>query len=211
MKTFTQPLTILFIMTLWSAPIPADIYKFVDENGVIRLTDRPMGPGYKLVVRTRKAWDPSKVHYTPANRKRYNKTIDLAARRFGINQALIHAVIHAESGYNPNAVSAAGAVGMMQLMPDTARHYGVKDRHDPVQNILGGSHYLSYLLQRYGDLKLSLAAYNAGETAVARYGQQEPPYRETRAFVKKVQALFRENLAKQTQTRNRRLAGISPK
>jgi soluble lytic murein transglycosylase-like protein len=123
--------------------------------------------------------------------------VDAAARRHGLNQALIDAVIVAESGYNHRAVSRAGAVGLMQLMPDTARAYGVSDREDPAQNVDGGSRYLRDLLARYLDLELALAAYNAGETAVERHGRRVPPYPETRDYVKKVLGLFRARLAEQ--------------
>ncbi|MCP4043701.1 MAG: lytic transglycosylase domain-containing protein [Gammaproteobacteria bacterium] len=193
---FHKLLIAFFIISLWTSPSLADIYKFVDKKGVVTLTNRPSSPKYKLILRTRKAWQPSKYRNMTANRSLFNHTINLAARRFHLNQALIHAVIQAESGYNPNAVSKAGAVGLMQLMPDTARHYGVTDRHDPAQNVQGGSHYLSDLLRRFGNLKLALAAYNAGETAIARYGNRIPPYRETRAYVKKVLALFRQKVGK---------------
>ncbi len=193
---FHKLLIAFFIISLGTSPSLADIYKFVDKKGVVTLTNRPSSPKYKLILRTRKAWQPSKYRNMTTNRSLFNHTINLAARRFHLNQALIHAVIQAESGYNPNAVSKAGAVGLMQLMPDTARHYGVTDRHNPAQNVQGGSHYLSDLLRRFGNLKLALAAYNAGETAIARYGNRIPPYRETRAYVKKVLALFRQKVGK---------------
>ena len=175
----------------------AAIYRYVDPNGVIHLADEPDSPDWELVVRTRKAWDPERVRPMPENRERFWPLVDAAARRHGLNQALIDAVIVAESGYNPRAVSRAGAVGLMQLMPETARAYGVSDREDPAQNVDGGARYLRHLLTRYLDLELALAAYNAGETAVEEHGRRVPPYPETRRYVRKVLGLFRARVAEE--------------
>ena len=110
-----------------------------------------------------------------------------------MDPALIHAVISVESGYNPSARSSAGAVGLMQLMPGIARRYGVKDRLDPAQNILGGARYLRDLEVMFSNnLQLVLAAYNAGEEAVLKYGRRVPPYRETAAYVPKVMGYYRK-------------------
>jgi len=115
-----------------------------------------------------------------------------AARAFQLDPALIHAVISAESGYNPLARSPKGAKGLMQLMPATARRYGVDNPLDPKQNIEGGSAYLRYLLTLFGnDLQLALAAYNAGEGAVMEYGHRIPPYRETTQYVPKVLSYYK--------------------
>jgi soluble lytic murein transglycosylase-like protein len=120
-------------------------------------------------------------------RDRYAALIDREAARHGVAPALVHAVIRAESGYAPRARSAAGACGLMQLMPATARRFGVRDIWDPAENIRGGVAYLRVLLERFdGDLRLVLAAYNAGEGAVAKYGNRIPPYRETRSYVRRV-------------------------
>ena len=173
---------------------PADIYRHVDAHGVVRLADRPLGPGYELVVRS----PPPAPSFRPrpGNRERYRALVDEAARRHGVNQALIDAVIVAESGYDPEAVSVAGAVGLMQLMPETARAYGVDDRRDARQNVHAGTRHLRDLLERYMDLELALAAYNAGEGAVARHGNRVPPYPETRGYVAKVTQLFHEGIAR---------------
>jgi hypothetical protein len=181
-------------------PVRADIYKYVDRNGVVHLSDHKEHSGFELLVRTRKGWDLSRVRLRPPRERfQFAEVVDEAARTYGLNQALIHAVIAAESGYNPDAVSSAGAVGLMQLMPDTARQYGVLNRRDPHQNIHGGSRYLSELLARFRNLRLALAAYNAGEGAVERHGNRIPPYPETQQYVEKVVQLFRDNW--QTYTR----------
>src|SRR5579871_6718809 len=114
------------------------------------------------------------------------ETVDRIARQVRISPQLVHSVIQAESNYDPRAVSPKGAQGLMQLIPATARRFGVSDAFDPEDNIQGGARYLKYLLGLYhGDETLALAAYNAGEGAVARYGGV-PPYAETRDYVAKV-------------------------
>lgn len=120
----------------------------------------------------------------------FDALVRRAAERYQLQPELIHAVILAESAYDPQAVSHAGAVGLMQLMPATARHYGVKDRRDPAQNIDGGVRYLRDLLTRFERLPLAIAAYHAGETAVAKYGNQVPPYASTQAYVRNVLAYY---------------------
>ena len=113
------------------------------------------------------------------------------ANRYKLPKSLIHAVITAESAYDSEAVSRAGAVGLMQLMPGTARRYGVKNRRNPYQNISGGTQYLRDLLVMYdNNLQLVLAAYNAGEGAVKKYNNTIPPYKETQNYVKKVIAYY---------------------
>ena len=116
-----------------------------------------------------------------------------AARTYQLEPALLHAVISAESGYNPLARSAKGARGLMQLMPATARRYGVENPLDPEQNIHGGAAYLHDLLALFGnDVQLALAAYNAGEATVMEYGNRIPPYRETVQYVPKVLNYYRK-------------------
>lgn len=124
---------------------------------------------------------------------RYNSIINDAARRHEIDPLLVSAVIRHESGFSPVAVSKAGAMGLMQLMPDTARALGVRDAFDPIQNIEGGTTLLSQLLDRYkGHVDLALAAYNAGPAAVDSYGGV-PPYAETQAYVRDVMQTYRES------------------
>jgi soluble lytic murein transglycosylase-like protein len=169
----------------------ADIYSFTDERGVVHFTNIPsLDKRYKLirreagsvVPRSGQAWMPSE-----ADIRRFSSIIDVAARSHGVDPALVQAVITAESGFNPNAISRAGASGLMQLMPDTARRYGVGNIFDPVENIHGGVRYLRDLLALFnGDLRLALAGYNAGENAVIRAGHKIPPYQETLNYVPKV-------------------------
>ncbi|MPS36629.1 MAG: lytic transglycosylase domain-containing protein, partial [Stenotrophomonas sp.] len=123
------------------------------------------------------------------NTQAYRAEIAAAAREFGVEEAVVRAVIHAESAFNPTALSRAGAQGLMQLMPATARRFGVSDAYDASQNIRGGVRYLSWLLRRFnGDLTLAAAGYNAGEGAVDRHGGV-PPYNETQYYVKRVAQL----------------------
>jgi soluble lytic murein transglycosylase-like protein len=118
----------------------------------------------------------------------FSQTVERIAAQHELPAALIHSVIKVESNYNPWAVSPKGALGLMQLIPSTARRFGVSDAFDPVENIRGGAKYLKYLLDLYsGDYALTLAAYNAGEAAVARYGDV-PPFPETRNYVRLVGA-----------------------
>ena len=116
----------------------------------------------------------------------FSGLIERHARGKGVDPALVHAVIRAESGYRPEAVSPKGAVGLMQLMPDTARRFGVSDPAHPESNVDAGTTYLRQLLDRFKSVPLALAAYNAGEGAVIRYGNSVPPFPETMAYVSKV-------------------------
>jgi soluble lytic murein transglycosylase-like protein len=120
------------------------------------------------------------------NTESYAQEITEAAQRFGVDEAVVRAIIHAESAFQPNARSRAGAQGLMQLIPATATRFGVADAYDPKQNISGGVQYLAFLLKRYGgDLTLAAAGYNAGEGAVDKYGGV-PPYAETQRYVQRV-------------------------
>ena len=133
---------------------------------------------------------PSGDDASPWPRDRLETLADVAARRHGLDPALLRAVIEVESGWNPLARSPAGALGLMQLMPATARALGVTDPWDPWQNLEAGARYLRQQLERFGDIRLALAAYNAGPGAVQRHGDV-PPYRETQAYVERVLALWR--------------------
>ena len=182
-------------LTPASSASAADIYKFVDSRGVMHFTDRPKGRGWKLVYRggsrVKKPAAPSGGF--SLNRNRFTPLINSMAQRFGLNHSLLHAVIQAESSYNPNALSKKGAVGLMQLMPGTAERYGVKDRYNPRENVAGGTRYLRDLLTQFRDVELALAAYNAGENAVIKYGRKIPPYPETQTYVRRVLRFYHEN------------------
>ena len=180
-------IVILLLSTLGVTPVHADVYKFVDKNGVTHLTDTPLGPGYKLILRTKKRPRSSVNHKrSNENQRRYTPMINQMALRARVDRALVHAVVTAESAYDPLAISSAGAVGLMQLMPGTAKRYGVNNRKDPAQNVWGGVRYLRDLLVQFEDVALALAAYNAGEQAVVTHGRQIPPYPETQQYVKRV-------------------------
>jgi soluble lytic murein transglycosylase-like protein len=182
------------LSSVLAAPAEAgDIYRYVDRNGNIHYTNVPNDSRYKvhrridnvnpvtqtLTVKTR--------YYSQSVRKRYQKDIESAARRHNVDPALIHAVISAESGYNPFARSQAGAAGLMQLMPETAKRFGARNRLDPAENIHAGTRYLRVLMDLFNnDLELVLAAYNAGENAVIRAGHRVPPYEETMTYVPRV-------------------------
>lgn len=126
---------------------------------------------------------------------RYRAVVRATAQAKGVEPELLHAVIAAESGYNPSALSQKGAVGLMQLMPGTAAQYGVTNPSDPAQNLNAGARHLRYLLGKFdNDMTLALAAYNAGEQAVSQYGNRIPPYPETRAYVQRVLAYYNQHL-----------------
>ena len=144
----------------------------------------------------------SKVNFSrlKLNTSAYRDEIATAAKDFGVDEAIVRAVIHAESAFRPNALSRVGAQGLMQLMPATARRFGVSNPFDAGQNIRGGVEYLSWLLKRFdGNLTLAAAGYNAGEGAVDKY-KGVPPYSETRRYVERVGVLadrYRTTLATQ--------------
>jgi soluble lytic murein transglycosylase-like protein len=178
----------LLVLLLNAVPAHADIYKYVDEDGVIHLTNVPSNPRakYIMVLREKRVIFSKKINIT-----QYDKIISNAASKFNLDVALIKAVIKAESNFNHQAVSRAGAKGLMQLMPQTASALKVDDVFHPGDNIEGGARYLRYLLNLYrGNLTLALAAYNAGEGAVAKYGYSIPPYRETQNYVRRVLDLY---------------------
>jgi soluble lytic murein transglycosylase-like protein len=178
----------IFLVLGGALPSRADIYKYEDADGVIHLTNVPSNPKakYVMLVREKRILFPKQI-----NIRDYDKIITQAAAKFNLDAALIKAVIKAESNFNHKAVSRAGAKGLMQLMPQTASSLNVDDVFHPGNNIEGGARYLRYLLNLYrGNLMLALAAYNAGEGAVAKYNYGVPPYRETQNYVRRVLALY---------------------
>ncbi len=155
---------------------------------------RRQRPGHDIEPeRLRFDWRaPRTVGFHTLGRSRFNDEVAKAAQRAGIDPALVHAVIRVESGYNAGAVSPKGAMGLMQVIPSTGRRFGVDDLLDPSANLRAGTQYLSHLMQMFGgDLRLVLAAYNAGENAVIRYGNSVPPYRETAGYVPRVLGIYR--------------------
>jgi soluble lytic murein transglycosylase-like protein len=166
------------------------VYRYTDTNGVVAFSEvQPANASFEVIRFHCFACDPdSSVDWgkTPLFLKPYEREIALAAREFGVDPALVRAVIHAESAFNETAISPAGAQGLMQLMPATAEEVGVTNAMSAPDNIRGGVHYLAKMLQRFkGDTTLATAAYNAGPGAVGRYGGI-PPYAETKAYVNRV-------------------------
>jgi soluble lytic murein transglycosylase-like protein len=165
----------LALLILLFPPASAEVKVYVDAQGTIQIRSE------------------QEIRVTPPSRSRLERrreamtaTIEEVADRYKVDPSLVMAVIEVESAFNAKAVSSAGAIGLMQLMPMTAKRFGVKDPYDPIQNLHGGVQYLRFLLSEFKhDLRLAVAAYNAGETAVSRYGDV-PPYKQTQNFVKKV-------------------------
>ena len=161
-------------------PGSAEIYRFVDKKGIIHFTNTPKDHRFKLYIREGKETLGKKNHTL------YDQLILKYSRKHQVVFALIKAIIRAESGFDPQAVSRKGAKGLMQLMPETAQRMKVTDAFNPRDNIDGGVRYFKYLLNLFDDdIKLSLAAYNAGENCVVQRGSI-PPYPETVNYVKKV-------------------------
>jgi len=153
----------------------ADIYRYVDEKGIIHFSDVPTDSRFKLYISTRR-------YYT-----KYNYIIKEMSAKYRVDSDLVRAVIKAESDYNPFSVSHKGAKGLMKLMSETAMDMNVKNVFDPRENIEGGVKYLQRLLTMFdNDLPLTLAAYNAGENIVKKNNYQIPPYKETKNYIKKV-------------------------
>ena len=168
----------------------AEIYQYIDANGTISLTNVPTDLRYRRITT-----QPNRLHPVLSERE-LEPMISRYSRQHQLHPALIRAVIKAESGFDPMAVSRAGAIGLMQLMPQTAVRLEVRDLYDPEDNIGGGTKYLRQLLDRFrGNLPLALAAYNAGEHAVDRY-RGLPPIDETRQYVRKVIRYYRTFLIK---------------
>lgn len=178
-------------------PALADIYAYTANDGTVNLSNVPADDRYTIVVRAPDVVPPrAAVEALPptiAQKVQYDRIVDEVAKTYGLDSALLHAVISVESRYRPDAVSRKGAAGLMQLMPVLARHYGVADPLDPVQNLHGGAKHLRHLLKAYkNDVSLALAAYNSGETAVARHGKRIPPFRETTSYVPRVLGFYRK-------------------
>jgi soluble lytic murein transglycosylase len=179
---------VLGVMAAATAGAQDAIYAYVDANGVAHFTDAPRDSRF-----VRLAWTAESVRPDERSapiRWEYDGLIGLTARAHRVPPALVKAVIAAESSFDPDAVSRKGAQGLMQLMPTTARSLGVDDPLRPDENVDGGVRYLRDMIDRFGNLSLALAAYNAGPAAVDRY-RGVPPYPETRDYVKRVLTYYR--------------------
>jgi soluble lytic murein transglycosylase-like protein len=200
---FTACFLALSLLAAPRATGAGDVYSFVDADGVIHFSNAPSDPRYRQVRRTQDAGGlyrtTASSRGTPESRPLpaagrpgpYLEHIRSASAKYKLPEALILAVMAVESNFDPRALSDRGAMGLMQLMPDTARDLYVADAWDPAQNIEGGSRYLRLLANQYaGDLIRTLAAYNAGPDAVRRAGDAVPDIPETREYVRKVVALY---------------------
>jgi len=172
--------TLILLFSAGSAAY-GDIYRYIDENGVMHFTNTPTSSNqnYKLFLREKPKINP---RYST---KKYDDIIANASQQYGVAFPLLKAIIKAESGFDPRAVSKKGAKGLMQIMPKNFQLLGIKDPFDPSQNINAGARYFKQMYDRFGKLALSLAAYNAGPKAVERY-KTVPPYEETEEYVKRV-------------------------
>ena len=196
----------LVLLALVSAPCFADIYSYIDSEGRSHFSDVQLDSRYQLFMKSRTRAEEAGaaaevaapaseaaafVTRSPYSRKHYGELIAKVAREQRVDAALLHAVVSVESAYNSRAISPKGATGLMQLMPATAKRYGVSDLFDPLENLRAGARYLRDLLGMFNNnLGLVIAAYNAGEGAVIRSGRAIPPYPETRAYVQRVLRLY---------------------
>ena len=208
----------LALLAVAAAPASADIYRYIDEEGRAHFSDVRVDPRYEIFLKTKpqvveaapasgritiETADgatttivaQSAPSFRPTNgvrvTPRFTEMIAKVAQEQKVEPALLHAVVLAESAYNPKAKSRKGATGLMQVMPETGKRYGVTDLLNPIKNLTAGAKYLKDLLAMFGnDKKLAVAAYNAGEGAVMRNGNAIPPYAETQAYVPKVMQYY---------------------
>jgi len=178
------------VIAMWALPVNADIYMYRDKRGVLHFSNAPTEPEYQYYMPDLTAWPKWRGgrlgRIDGARRKAFDNIIRDASRRYRVDMPLVKAVIRAESDFVPYAVSPKGAQGLMQLMPSTARLRNVWRAFEPRQNVEGGVSHLRYLLDRYsGNVRLALAAYNAGEGAVDKHGGI-PPFPETYEYVSRV-------------------------
>jgi soluble lytic murein transglycosylase-like protein len=180
----------------------ADVYSYTDEQGISHFSNVPADARYRLLIASAALKGGARRAEMGAawlaRSATYDSIIETAAFANTVQPALIRAVIVIESGFNPRAVSKRGAVGLMQLRPETARRYGVADSYDPEENIRAGAHYLADLMVQFdSNTELVLAAYNAGENAVARYGGHIPPFKETQQYVPSVIKVYQALMAQE--------------
>ena len=181
---FSLALVVLLVVVL---PVRADIYRFIDENGVMHFTNAPTSSIYKFSIYLK---EKPKVIQRYSSSEKYDDLISDASERYGVSFPLLKAIIKAESDFDPHAVSKKGATGLMQIMPENFKPLGIRDPFDPWQNINAGARYFKQMYDRFkGKLALSLAAYNAGPTAVDHY-KTIPPYEETEEYVRRVMKYY---------------------
>lgn len=196
----------VIVASAWLAPagLQAEIYQYVGPNGTIALTNVPSDARYRKIE-----VESARFHSILSERE-LEPLIRRHSSQQQLHPALIRAVIKAESNFDPRAVSRAGAIGLMQLMPQTAVRLDVRDMFDPDENVGGGTKYLRQLLDRFhGNLPLALAAYNAGENIVDRY-QSLPPIDETRQYVRKVLRYYRTFLVRDGVITERPVTQLAP-
>ncbi len=181
-KRLSIALLVISSVHLFCGISSADFYKFTDEDGVVHITNVPTSSKYRWMMRET---ERPRIRYN-GSKKQFDSLINSASTKYGVDPELVRAIVKAESDFDTNAVSQKGARGLMQLMPETSRAMGVRDAHDPEDNVEGGIKYLSRLLKMFDrKVPLAVAAYNAGENAVLKYGSI-PPYSETQTYVKRV-------------------------
>ena len=174
---------VLLVTSVPSVLAETQVYEYVNPSGVIQLTNVPSDPNFETVQLAGRRL---------ASGLELERAVAREAKQHHLQPALLFAVMKAESSFNPVVVSKAGAVGLMQLVPETAMRHGVRNLYDTDENVAGGARHLRYLLDRFhGNTRLALAAYNAGERKVDRYGKI-PPYKETRHYVQKVLGYYRD-------------------
>jgi soluble lytic murein transglycosylase-like protein len=194
MISWESTLTLLLLGCCLCRPGWADIYVYTADDGKVTLSNVPADSRYTVLISAPQeaVAEVPGIHVGKnkpglSGKARYDQIVERVSTTYGLETALIHAVVSVESRYDPKAVSKKGAAGLMQLMPGTAQRYGVTNVFDPGQNLDGGAQYLRDLLKMFNNnVSLALAAYNAGENAVVKSGNRIPPYRETMRYVPRV-------------------------
>ncbi|MGD9237022.1 MAG: lytic transglycosylase domain-containing protein [Desulfobacterales bacterium] len=178
----------LLLLNTPATSVHADIYRYIDENGVMHFTNTPTSNAHEYKLYLKEKTSLSRKFYAT---DKYDRFISDASAQTGVDSRLLKAMIKAESDFNPRAVSKKGAMGLMQIMPENFKMLNLQNPFDPRQNIRAGARYFQQLYERFnGKLALSLAAYNAGPSAVDRY-KRIPPYKETEEYVQRVLRYYR--------------------